>query len=149
MPNKLPIMGRISILPKLGELLYNLNNNYVRKFTLKSTFLFNSENITDQFFDILTRFHKIAGSTEVMLQVTRKQFFDKLSNEIKSLGTKNIPTLIVWGKEEKSIPLPVGKELVHILSHSRFEILNNAGHCSNIDQFELFNQLVLDFLESN
>ena len=68
--------------------------------------------------------------------------------EIKALGLMDVPTLIVWGREEKSIPLPIGEELARILKGSRLEILDQAGHCSNIDQYELFNRLVLDFLAS-
>jgi pimeloyl-ACP methyl ester carboxylesterase len=57
-----------------------------------------------------------------------------------------VPTLIVWGEEEKSIPLPIGQALHKLLKGSRLEILEQAGHCSNIDQYEHFNQLSLEFL---
>jgi pimeloyl-ACP methyl ester carboxylesterase len=146
MPNQLPIMGRISNLPKLGEFMYNLNNNFIRKMTLGNTFLHNKQIITEEYFENATRFHKIKGTTEVMLYITRKQFFDTLIEEIMSLGLMNVPTLIVWGKEEKSIPLSLGEELHRILKGSRLEILDQAGHCAHDDQSDLFNELVLDFL---
>lgn len=148
MPNELPLMGKISNLPKLGEFMFSLKNNFVRKFTLGSNFLHNKEIITDEFFDQVTRFHKIEGSSKVMLDITRKQFFDTLTNEINALGMMDVPTLIVWGRDEKSIALPIGEELARILNGSQLEILNQAGHCSHIDQYELFNRLVLDFLAS-
>jgi pimeloyl-ACP methyl ester carboxylesterase len=81
-----------------------------------------------------------------MLSITRKQFFDTLSEEIKSVSLMNVPTLIVWGREEKSIPLPIGEELHHILKGSRLEILDMAGHCAHDDRSDIFNELVLDFL---
>ena len=81
-----------------------------------------------------------------MLSITRKQFFDTLIEEIKELGLKDVPTLIVWGREEKSIPLATGEEMHRILTGSRLEILDQAGHCAHDDQSDLFNQLVLDFL---
>jgi pimeloyl-ACP methyl ester carboxylesterase len=148
MPNELPIMGRISNLPTLGELMYRMNSDFVRKFTLGSTFLYNKKLITDEFYEQLTRFHKIERSSEVMLYITRKQFFDTLTEEIKVLGSMDIPILIVWGREEKSIQLSIGEELARTLKGSRLEILNQAGHCSNIDQYRQFNELVLDFLAS-
>jgi pimeloyl-ACP methyl ester carboxylesterase len=148
MPNPLPIMGRISNLPKLGELMYKLNNNFVRKYSLGSAFMHNKKLITEEFFEQLTRFHKIERSSEVMLQVTRKEFFDTLTDEIKELGSMNLPVLIVWGRKEKSIRLQTGKELAGMLKGSRLEILNEAGHCSNIDQYEQFNKLVSEFLAS-
>jgi pimeloyl-ACP methyl ester carboxylesterase len=149
MPNELPIMGRISNLPKLGEFMYKMRWDVMRKFTLGSTFLYNKEIITEEFYEQLTQFHKIERTSEVMLYVTRKQFFDTLTEEIKELGSMDIPTLIVWGREEKSIRLSIGKELAEMLRGSRLEILEKAGHCSNIDQYEQFNKLVLDFLATN
>ena len=149
MPNRLPIMGRIANLPKLGEFMYGLNGNFIRKMTLGNTFLHNKEIITDEYFENATRFHKIKGTTEVMLFVTRKQFFDTLIEEIKTLGSMDVPTMIAWGREEKGIPVPIGEQLHRFLEGSRLEILDQAGHCSHIDQPELFNQLVLEFLDGH
>ena len=146
MPNRLPIMGRISCLPKIGEFIYSLNNNFIRKMTLGNTFLHNKQIITEEYFENATRFHKIKGTTEVMLYITRKQFFDTLIEEIKMLSLMNVPTLIVWGREEKAIPLHTGQEMHRILKGSRLEILDDAGHCANDDQSDRFNQLTLDFL---
>ena len=148
MPNRLPIMGRISNLPILGEFMYGLNNNLLRKMTLGNTFLHNKHIITEEYFENATRFHKIKGTTEVLLHVTRKQFFYTLIEEIRKLSLLDVPILIVWGREEKSIPLAVGEEMHKILKGSRLEILDQAGHCAHDDQSTLFNQLALDFLES-
>ena len=46
----------------------------------------------------------------------------------------NIPTLIIWGREEKAIPLAIGQEMHRILKGSRLEILDEAGHCAHDDQ---------------
>lgn len=146
MPNELPLMGKISNLPGVGELMYGLNSDFIRKFTLGNNFLYNKHLITEEYYEKLTRFHKIKGSSEVMLAVTRKQFFDTLIEEIKILGNMDVPILIVWGKNEKSIPLPIGQDLHRMLKDSRFEVLDQAGHCSNMDQPERFNQITLDFL---
>ena len=146
MPNRLPIMGRIVNLPKLGEFMYGLNSNLMRKMTLGNTFLHNKQLITDEYLENAMRFHKIESTSEVMLYVTRKQFFDTLIEEIITLGSMDVPTLIVWGREEKGIPLLIGEQMHRILKGSRLEILDQAGHCSHIDQPELFNQLALDFL---
>jgi len=141
MPNPLPIMGKITNLPWVGEFLYNLKGNLIRKITFGNTFLHNNEIITQEFLDNATRFHKIKGTSEIMLSITRKQFFDTLVAEIKTLGRMNVPTLIVWGREERSISLQTGKKMHQILIGSRFEVLNQAGHCSNLDQPDLFNRL--------
>ncbi len=149
MPNSLPIMARISNLPKVGEFLFGLNNNFIRRMTLGNNFLLNKNIITEEYFKNATRFHKIKGTIEVMLYITRKQFFDTLTEEITKLGSMDVPSLIVWGREDKSIPLPVGEKLHRFLKGAQLEILDQAGHCSHDDQSTLFNHLALDFLESH
>ena len=149
MPSRLPILGRISNLPGLGEFIFKINSNFIRNMTLRSNFLHNKRIITGEYFENTTRFHKIKGTTEVMLYITRKQFFDTLIEEIKELSIMNVPTLICWGKEDKSIPLQIGEDMQRILRNSRFEILDKAGHCPHDDQSDLFNQLTLDFLASH
>ena len=146
MPNPLPIMGRISNLPGVGELMYGLRGNFIRKMVLGNTFLHKKENITDSYFENATRFHKIQGSTEVMLAITRKRFFYTLLEQVYALGEMDVPILIVWGRQERSIPVDRGIEMHKILKDSRLEILDDAGHCPHDDQPELFNQLAIDFL---
>ena len=128
MPNALPLMGRISNLPGVGEFMYSLKSDFMRKFTLGNNFLDNKHLLTEECYEQLTRFHKIKGSSEVMLNVTRKQFFDTLIEEIETLGNMNVPILIVWGRNEKSIPLPIGQDLHRMLKGSNFEVLDQAGH---------------------
>ena len=123
-----------------------MRNDLVRQFTLRSTFLYNREIITDEFYEQLTWFHKIERSSQVMLYVTRKQFFDTLTEEIDLLGSMDVPTLMLWGKEDKSIGLSIGEELAGKLTGLGLEIIEEAGHCPNIDQYDQFNSLVLDFL---
>ena len=149
LPNKLPLIGKISNLPGLGEWMYGLRTDAIRKFTLKNTFLYNGSSMTTEFYDQLTRSHKIEGSSRVMLAVTRKQFFDTLSAEISSLGGMDVPTLIVWGREERTIPLAIGQKLHGLLHNSRLAILDQAGHCSNIDQYDEFNRLTVGFLSAS
>ena len=148
LPNRLPIMARISNLPKVGEFLFGLNSNFIRRMTLGNNFLLNKDIITEEYFNNATRFHQIKGSTEAMLSITRKQFFDTLTEEITKLDSMDVPALIVWGREDQSIPLSVGEELHRFLKESQLEILNQAGHCAHDDQSDLFNELVLDFLSN-
>ncbi|MGK7898029.1 MAG: alpha/beta fold hydrolase, partial [Xenococcus sp. (in: cyanobacteria)] len=92
------------------------------------------------------RFHKINYTTEVLLTILRKEFFDKLKDEINSLAQMEVPILLVWGREDKAIPLRCGQEMHRILKGSRLEVIDNAGHVPNFEGAEEFNQLAVDFL---
>jgi len=94
----------------------------------------------------------LIGLSDISLyqhRVRLQRLDSELSNkveEIKTLSMMNVPTLIVWGREEKGIPLQTGQEMHKILKDSRFEIIDEAGHCAHDDQSDRFNQLALNFL---
>jgi len=146
MPNPLPLMAKISNLPKVGEFMMGFKSNFIRKMALDINFIYDKGFITDSYFENVTRFHKIKGTTEVTLKIVRKQFFGTLLNDIHRLGETDIPILIVWGRHDKSIPLERGQEMHRILKGSRLEILERAAHCPHDEQSRRFNQLAVDFL---
>ena len=149
MPNPLPILGKITNLPKVGEFLLGMKSDFYRKMVLSTTFIHDKGVITESYFENVTRFHKIKGTTEVLLKILRKQFFHTLPDEIHRLGEMDVPILIIFGHQDKAIPLERGKEMHNILRGSRLEIFENAGHCPHDEQSQKFNQLAVDFLSSS
>lgn len=149
LPNPLPLLGKIANLPKVGEFLLGLRGDFYRKMVLGMLWIYGKGFITGSYLENVTRFHKIRGTTEVSLSILRKQFFDKLSDEVHRLGEMDVPILIVWGRQDKAIPLERGQEMHRILRGSRLEILERAGHCPHDEQSREFNQLALDFLSSS
>lgn len=146
LPNPLPLRGRIFNLPGVGEFFLGLKSDAIRKIGLKTFFIHNQELLTDSYFENVTRAHKIKNSTAVYLTIQRKQFFDKLSREIRRLGEMEVPALLIWGREDKALPLRCGQEMHRILTGSRLEVFDNAGHVPNFECAEKFNRLAVDFL---
>ena len=146
MPNPLPLIGKITNLPKIGEFLLGLKSDFYRKMVLSTTFIYDKEFVTESYFENVTRFHKIKGTIEILLKILRKQFFHTLSDEIHRLGEMDVPILIIFGRQDKAVPLERGKEMHNILRGSQLEIFENAGHCPHDEQSQKFNQLAVDFL---
>ncbi len=146
MPNPPTLLIRVACLPKIGEFLFSLKGS--RKGMLGTNFIYDKRLLTDGYVENVTRFHKIKGTTEIMLKILRKRFWDKLLDKIQQLGTMNIPILIIWGRQDKSIPLDRAEKMHTILKGSQFEILDPAGHCPNNEQPEKFNELAIHFLKS-
>jgi len=145
-PNPLPLTGKFFNLPGIGELFLGLSTDAVRRKNLGDLWIHNQELLTESYFENVTRFHKIKGTTEASLAMLRRKFFDTLSDEIHRLGQEGVPILIVWGREDKAVPLRCGREMHRILKGSRLEIIDDAGHVPNFERAEVFNQLALDFL---
>jgi len=55
------------------------------------------------------------------------------------------PTLIIWGEDDKVIPIEDGHALHESILHSRFVVLKDCGHVPMEEKSELFAELVAEF----
>lgn len=145
-PFPLPFRAKVFSLPLLPEILQSLPTNFVRRKNLHDFWFYNKDMLTESVFGKLTLSQKIQGSTKALLTILRKDFFHTLEEEIGKLGTLEIPTLIVWGRQDRSLPLSSAETMHRLIPGSELETLDQAGHLSNFDQADRFNRLVIDFL---
>jgi 3-oxoadipate enol-lactonase len=59
----------------------------------------------------------------------------------------NIPVLIMVGKEDKITPIAAAQQMHEKLSNSKLEIIQHAGHLSNLENPIAFNTHLVKFLE--
>ncbi|VVC05503.1 2-hydroxy-6-oxononadienedioate/2-hydroxy-6-oxononatrienedioate hydrolase [uncultured archaeon] len=76
-----------------------------------------------------------------VLSVKNSQIHDSLQ-KIK------IPTLLLWGKDDKMIPIEYAQEFLGSISNCKFKELNGTGHLPHVESAEMFVQSVLEFLDS-
>lgn len=69
------------------------------------------------------------------------------TDERQSLGHVKVPTLVVAGTHDPSIPLADARYLAGHITSARFAELD-AAHLSNLEAKEEFNRVVLEFLRS-
>ncbi len=58
-----------------------------------------------------------------------------------------VPTLIIHGAKDQLIPLSEAEAMHQAISGAELVIVPDAGHLPNLEQPELFNDAVMDFLE--
>jgi pimeloyl-ACP methyl ester carboxylesterase len=58
----------------------------------------------------------------------------------------HIPTLVVVGEQDVATPVALARDMQQRIPGAELVMLKDAGHLSNIDQPEAFNQAVLAFL---
>src|SRR5712692_9861859 len=56
------------------------------------------------------------------------------------------PTLIVWGREDRVVPVECGEQYRRLLPNADLTVLERCGHLPPVEQPEIFARLVLDFL---
>ncbi len=57
-----------------------------------------------------------------------------------------MPTLVIVGEQDGGTPPSMAREIAAAIPDARLEIIAEASHLSNIEQAEVFNRLLLDFL---
>jgi pimeloyl-ACP methyl ester carboxylesterase len=55
-------------------------------------------------------------------------------------------TLIVWGREDRIVPVECGERYRRLLPNATLTVLERCGHLPLLEQPEAFARLVLDFL---
>lgn len=58
-----------------------------------------------------------------------------------------IPVLLIWGLQDIVTPPDVAHEFYFLLPHAKLHLLNQCGHVPMMEQPELFNEYVSDFLK--
>jgi len=62
------------------------------------------------------------------------------------LGEIAAPTLVVWGRDDRFVPLDVGLRLVAGLQNADLHVLSRCGHWAQWEHADKFNRTVLGFL---
>ncbi len=59
-----------------------------------------------------------------------------------------MPTLIVWGDQDKIIPLVHACQAHQVIPNSRLEVMEGAGHAPHLEDPARFAQILADFLST-
>jgi len=68
---------------------------------------------------------------------------DVLDNRLRMI---NRPTLVIWGRDDKLIPLSLGERFHKEIANSRLQIIDNCGHLPQLECPTEFSSAVLQFL---
>ncbi len=145
-PMKAQLRAKLFNLPGVGEFLLGLKTTIIRRKNMEDYWIYDKAILDDVTLAEITQFQKIEGTTQSLLKILRKDFFHTLGSEIQDLAQMDIPILIIWGRYDKALPLRIGVEMHRILKDSNFEIIEDAGHTPCLEQPNVFNSLVCDFL---
>jgi 3-oxoadipate enol-lactonase len=69
-----------------------------------------------------------------------------LADQRKRAEAIRVPTLVLCGAEDNVAPPALAAELARLVPDARREVIEHAGHLSNLEQPDAFNGLVGDFI---
>lgn len=61
------------------------------------------------------------------------------------LGEIAAPTLVIWGRDDRFVPMDSGLRLVWGMQNAELHIFNRCGHWAQWEHADKFNRMVLDF----
>ncbi len=64
------------------------------------------------------------------------------------LSQISVPTLLIFGQEDKVTNLETAQKMSSKIINSKLVTIENAGHYSNLEQPEIFNKALIDFINS-
>lgn len=109
-------------------------------------FVFDTGDLTEELFqarldNMLARRDHLENFVK-SLQANPKQFPDFSPR----LGEINAETLVIWGRQDRFVPMDTGLRLVAGLPNSELHVFNRCGHWAQWEHADKFNRMVLDFL---
>ena len=64
----------------------------------------------------------------------------------KLLGSVAAPSLVVWGRQDRVVPLECGERYAKALGQARLEVMEGAGHFVEMEKPEVLASLVTRFV---
>lgn len=114
----------------------------------------NKAGITDELIDGRFRLATSPGALEA--QRSQRKYRERLKTDpnlrqqyslLHRLPELTIPTIMIWGKQDRFAPIDLGYELRAMLPNLKaFHVFENSGHQVQNDEVEKFNRTVIDFL---
>jgi pimeloyl-ACP methyl ester carboxylesterase len=115
---------------------------------LLKTFVYDPADATDAWVELYQQPQRIKGVTAAVTEwipsvvapeyslASQKELYKKLS----------IPTLVIWGEEDRTTPLAQGKILAGLIPGSELKIMPKVGHLPPLEDNAAFNTLLINFL---
>jgi len=136
--------------PESVKKLVLVNSSGIRKQSGKVKLISSIANLTPNFIKAPFRkeIYNLIGEHDYETSGPLKESFKKIVNDDQSnLLTKiEIPTLIIWGEDDKDVPVSHAYKYRSEIKNSKLYILPAAGHFSFLDRPNDFNKLLINFL---
>lgn len=108
--------------------------------------------VDDDWIEEEYRINNSPGAAESFAAVA-EYFAERLDDDIvgERLGTLDDgpPVMLVWGAEERAVPVEVGEQAHAMIPGSELRLIADAAHAPYYEQPEAFNDLIVEFLRQH
>ncbi len=150
---KLSFILRLASVYPVGEFVLAMRNHFTARMLLSHLF-YDSKKLPSPFVDCVLKIFDLPRTGEVNLEVLRSGVNLKgvrskiLFSIVEEAATLPHRTLIIWGANDKIIPLFQAYLGNSLIKNSQLLIFEKCGHLPQVEWAEKFNRTVVNFLES-
>ena len=128
----------------IGQLYRNPTIDNLKK--MMNVFVYDASHLTEELYEarlnnMLSRRDHLENFVK-SLEANPKQFPD-YGHRLSEIKT---PTLVVWGRDDRFVPMDVGLRLIWGIPNAQLHVFNQCGHWAQWEHADTFNRMVLDFL---
>ncbi len=139
-----PIL-RLGTVPGLGEVITPFlidSKRYMRHRMHNTLASANHHLINDERVENIVRPLSNAEGHRSALATSRNWDANRIEQDAHLI---NHPTLLIWGEDDKIIPVTNGHKLYDAILHSRLVVLKDCGHVPQEEKTDVFAELVTEF----
>ncbi|WP_448207993.1 alpha/beta fold hydrolase [Azospirillum sp. sgz302134] len=113
-----------------------------------NVFMFDASKLTDELIqarldNMLSRRDHLENFVK-SLAANPKQFPDVSPR----LGEIAAPALVIWGRDDRFVPLDIGLRLLWGMQNAEMHVFNRCGHWAQWEHADKFNRMVIDFFKA-
>lgn len=146
-PDHLPMFLKILRAPIIGWLAVHLLPAKTQiRMVLKKSY-YDPSKITNQQVDAYASPLASPGGRHALLEIGKRAIPKDIQSYIDRYPTISVPTLILWGDDDRVLPLLIGQRLNSAITNSRLEQIKFAGHIPQEEQPDAVITRIQEFLK--
>ncbi len=135
---------KLALVPGLGELALGLFGGGSMVKGIASDFF--GPDLVAQFQAKYRMQMQYNGFIRAILSTMRNGMLGSFLDVYRRLGKLGKPTLLLWGREDKTVPFAHSADLLSAIPHARLHVFENCGHIPHYEKPEEVNPILLKFL---
>lgn len=122
-----------------------LSPRFLSALVLRKCF-YHRDKITEEMIDTYAYYASLPGSREAILQTAKQIVPENIETLTERYKTIRVPVLIIWGKEDKVVPLKVGRKFKRDIPDSELVIIPKCGHIPQEEEPQETKRIINAFL---
>ena len=86
------------------------------------------------------------GFKYAILSTMRNRMLESFAETYARVGKLKKPTLLIWGKNDTTVPFKNSAEILKAIPHAEFHPIENCGHIPHYEKPEIVNKVLMEFL---